>query len=272
MAEGYTSQEPLSERPRFQQLQYGLTAHIRRPDKHPAPSDIEDRRIKVYRDLLFNNITGLIGSTFPVIRTLYRAKPDGEAAWRHLTRAYFSRHIARTALFPRVPEEFLRYLQESHEPTADDPPFLLELAHYEWVELALSIDPAEIDETAADPNGDLLDGHPVLSPVAWPLAYQYPVHRISPKFQPDAPSAQPTFLVVYRDRADKVGFMEINPVTAQLLEQLRAAPGERTGRALLIAIAQQLGHPEPQVVVQGGADILKTLRARDIILGACPDN
>ncbi len=270
MAEGYTSDEPLSERPRFQQLQYALTAHIRNPDQHPAPSDLEDRRIKVYRDLLFNNITGLISSTFPVIRTLYRARPDGEAAWRRLTRAYFCRHIARTPLFPKVPEEFLHYLQEEHERTDDDPPFLLELAHYEWVELALSIDQAEIADHPAEPLGDLLDGHPILSPLAWPLAYQYPVHRISPRFQPDAPGEQPTFLVVYRNREDKVGFMEINPVTAQLLELLRAEPGEHTGRELLLGIASQLGHPQPEVVVQGGAEILDTLRARDIILGTRP--
>ncbi|MEO0971470.1 MAG: putative DNA-binding domain-containing protein [Pseudomonadota bacterium] len=260
-----------SERPRFQQLQYDLTAHIRDPDRHPAPSDLEERRVKVYRDLLFNNITGLIGSTFPVIRKLYRAKPAGEAAWRALTRDYFARHLARTPLFPKVPEEFLQFLREERGTHPDDPPFLLELAHYEWVELALSIAEEEIDAVAANAEGDLLDGRPVLSPVAWPLAYQYPVHRISPGFQPDAPGEQPTFLVVYRNREDKVGFMEINPVSAQLLEQLRTEPGTHTGRALLLAIAEQLQHPQPDVVVHGGAQILETLRQRDIILGTAPD-
>ena len=69
---------------------------------------------------------------------------------------------------------------------AGDPPWLAELAHYEWVELALQI--AERRRLPPhDPDGDLLDGVPVLSPLAWPLAYRWPVHRIGPDSSPSAP-------------------------------------------------------------------------------------
>ena len=50
----------------------------------------------------------------------------------------------------------------------------------------------DADEVAADPAGDLLEGRPVASPVAWLLSYQYPVHRIRPDFQPTEPHEQPT--------------------------------------------------------------------------------
>ena len=81
-----------------------------------------------------------------------------------------------------------------------------------------------LDLTGIDPDGDLIAGRPVLSPLAWVLAYDYPVHQISPANQPHEPAGQSTFLVVYRNRDDQVGFMEINAVTARLLECCRTMP------------------------------------------------
>jgi hypothetical protein len=256
-----------ADRPRFQQLQYALTAHIRDPRHAPAPDGIEDRRLQIYRDLLFNNIAGLLGSTFPVLRKLYRTGPGAEQGWRELVRDYFATHRAKTPLFLKVPEEFLDYLRNERPPNDQDPPFLLELAHYEWVELALSVSEARIDDTAVDPDGDLLSGRPVLSPLAWSLAYDYPVHRIKPDFRPQSPGDQPTFLIVYRNRNDEVGIMQINPVTARLIELIGQRNEDASGRSLLERIAGELDHPQPDAVVGGGAEIMASLRERDILLG-----
>jgi hypothetical protein len=109
-------------------------------------------------------------------------------------------------------------------------------------------------------------GVPVVSKLAWPLTYAYPVHRIDPDYQPDAPPPQPTHLVVWRDAGDEVRFMEANAVTARLLQLM--APRRATGRRLLERIARELEHPQPEVVVEEGATILDGLRERGIILGA----
>ncbi len=127
----------------------------------------------IYRDLFFNNITGFLSTNFPVLKSLYDEKP-----WQELCRDFYTEFRCHTPLFPEIPREFLRYLQDCRQDHQDDPPFILELAHYEWVELALSLDEAELDGIEANPDGDLLNGIPVLSPLAWPLSYQYPVHRI----------------------------------------------------------------------------------------------
>lgn len=253
----------MAEFDRLRRTQLEFAAHIRDPQHAPAPHGIEDRRMAIYRELFFNNVRDLLGRSFPVLRTLL-----GPAGWEALVRDWLVRHRAQTPLFLELPREFLAYLQEEREPRVDDPPFMTELAHYEWVELALSIDEREPELPGVDEAGDLLAGRPVLSPLAWSLAYAWPVHRISPEFRPTEPPAEPTRLVVYRDRRDRVGFLEINLVTARLLELLAGDAMPRpTGRECLLGIAAELGHPAPDVVVTAGIALLADLRARDVVLG-----
>lgn len=260
------SRRVTTERDRLRRLQFEFAAHIRDPDNAPAPAGIEDRRMKIYRELFYNNLRDLLGRSFPVLKQVL-----GAEAWDDMVRDWLRRHRAQTPLFLELPQEFLAYLQHERPAAAGDPPFMLELAHYEWVELALGIDEREIDDGALDAGGDLLEGCPVLSPLASSLAYTWPVHRISPDYQPAEPPAEPTRLLVYRDRQDQVGFIEINLVTARLLELLDVpATARRSGRDCLLQIAAELGHPEPEAVVGGGLEILSGLRARDVIIGVAP--
>jgi hypothetical protein len=217
----------------------------------------------IYRRLFFNNISSLLAGNFPVLRSLYE-----EDRWNRLVREFYSEHRCRTPLFPEVAKEFLRYLQE-RTGRAGDPPFLLELAHYEWVELALSLDERELGDIDVDAEGDLLSGRPILSPLAWALSYHYPVHRIDPGFQPTEPPDEATHLLVYRDRHDEVKFMQLNEVTRLLLQQLRDAP-ERTGTEQLHRVARAIRHPDPQRVLAAGAEVLQDLRDRDVLLGVGP--
>ncbi|MGH8658761.1 MAG: HvfC family RiPP maturation protein, partial [Gammaproteobacteria bacterium] len=147
---------------------------------------------------------------------------------------------------------------------AGDPPFILELAHYEWVEAALMTDPREISCQGIDPKGDLLGRVPVLSPLAWLLSYRYPVHRLGPDHPP--PQEEQTYLVAFRDRNDEVGFMELNPVSALLLEKIQQNEN-KSGRELLHGIANTLRHPDIDVVLKGGLEVMRRLRQRDVLLG-----
>lgn len=247
--------------PEFQRVQYAFTAHVRDPDANARPQDIEDRRMAIYRNLFYNNIQGFIASGFPVLRQLY-----ADADWHRMTRDFFAHHKSHTPYFLEISQEFLKYLQEERAPRPEDPPFLVELAHYEWVELALSVSEDEPDWVRIDPEGDLLEGRPALSPLAWLLSYQYPVHRIGPDFRPEAPGEQPTHLLVHRNAQDKLGFMEVNPVTARLVALLEESP-ENTGRELLGRIAEELKHPQPALVYQGGAQTLRQLHEAGVVLG-----
>jgi hypothetical protein len=216
----------------------------------------------IYRDLFFNNMASLLETSFPVLRKLLT-----QTHWHGMIRDFLIRHRCKTPLFLELPQEFLEYLSNHRAPPhGDDPPFLLELAHYEWVELALSVSDDDADPSLADPNGDLLAGLPVISPLARNLTYRFPVHRIGPDFQPREPDPKQTHLLVYRNRQEQIEFMEINVVTQRLLQLLKEDP-RLTGLAALRLIAEELRHPNPNQVIAAGMQLMQDLRARSVILG-----
>ncbi len=245
----------------FLRRQREFADHIRRPEEHPAPAGVDARRMAIYNELFFNNMDSFLAGSFPVLR---RITPD--APWQALVRDFFASHTCRTPLFTDLAEEFLDYLEQERSATETDYPFMLELAHYEWVELALTLSDADQSLPPLDPAGDLLHAHPVISPLAWHLTYLFPVHRIGPDYLPGQPESDPTHLVVYRNRQDEIGFLEINAVTHALLETLENDP-QITGRAAFESIAQALNHPNPSCVLQAGVDLLNELRRREILLG-----
>ena len=249
------------EQPEFISRQLAFAAHLRDPSRVPGPDDVEDRRTAIYRDLVFRNVSSLLAGSFPV---LHRTLP--EEHWKDLVRDFFVRHRAKTPLFLELAQEFLDFLQTARADDPRDPPFLLELAHYEWVELALQISDEAPDPARIDPEGDLTAGRPVISPLAWHLTYRFPVHRLGPDLQPATPPPEPTQLLVYRGWDDRIQFLEINAVTQRLLILLEEDP-PRSGRQVLLRIAAELGHPEPDQVVTFGSELMEGLRAKGILLG-----
>ena len=245
----------------FKKYQYEFTAHLRDPTKNPLPEGIEDRRMGIYRDLLYNNIEGFLASGFPVIRKIYSDKN-----WHNMVRDFFSQHKSHSPYFLEISQEFIDYLQHERTPHKEDPAGLIELAHYEWVELALHISDETISMENIDANGNLLTTHPIFSPVAWPLIYQYPVHTMGPDNIIDELPQQQTHLVVYRNRKDEVQFLEINPVTARLIALLREND-LYTGLDAIEHIIKEMNHPQPDIVKQGGLNALQELQQYGIILG-----
>lgn len=245
----------------FQDVQYVFTQHMRDPENNPAPEGIEDRRLKIYRELVYNNIEGFMASSFPILRKII-----ADEQWHPMMRDYVSNHQAHTPLFPKMPQEFIQYLEHERTEHAEDYPFLLELAHYEWIETSISMGSREISFEGIDEQGDLLEGIPVLSPLAMPLAYQWPVHKISPDFLPESLPEQATYIVIYRDRHDEVGFIELNPVSAKLLEECSSS-NNKIGKEILLSIVEQLQHPNPEAVIKGGLEIMQDFKNKDIILG-----
>ena len=146
----------------FQKKQYEFAKHLRDPDNAPKPAGIEDRRLKVYRELFFGNIKGLVSQTFPVLKKFY-----SDEEWDVLIRKFMIEHEAKTPLFLEVSSEFVQYLQNTYQKTVKDPSFMLELAHYEWAELVIAVMDTEVDFQQIDTDKDLLDNISFVSPSIW---------------------------------------------------------------------------------------------------------
>lgn len=242
--------------PDFQDFQRAFGRHLRDPRHSPRPAGVPARRMAVYNELLFNNICGFLDSCFPVSRATL-----GEKKWRRLNRSFYRDWPSHTPWFREIPREFVRYLSESTiKPPL--PVWLPELAHYEWVELAVDIMDYPVPSHGS--KGNLLDGQPALNPTLMNLSYQWPVHKIGPEYRPRKP--QPTHLLVYRDAHDEVQFVVSNPATAHLLELLQDRT--QTGRTACLQIAKELQHPAPEALVSHGLTILEQLHQQGVILGS----
>nr|WP_254696110.1 putative DNA-binding domain-containing protein [Lysobacter enzymogenes] len=207
---------------RLRRQQFALTRHLRDPNRYPPPPGIEERRLRVYRELLFGSIEGLLAGGFPVVRATL-----GEADWRALVRRFYAAHRCATPLFPLVGGEFVDFLQRPRG-RVRGAPWLAELAHYEWAEAALlSCDDAAPAHRA---DGDLLDGVPLLAPWAWPLAYRWPVHEIGPALRPRrARPRRPCCWCIATAMAMR--FARLTPLSYRLLAAVRAQQRRSPARA-----------------------------------------
>jgi len=239
---------------REQQLR--MAGHIRDPQANPPPPGIEARRLTVYRQLFFGNLQSLLAGSFPVLHASLTAEH-----WQALSEDFYANHRCQTPLFTEVGGEWVGYLQGR----TDQPGWIAELAHYEWIETALLLSDAA--EPEHDPESDLLDGVPVLSRLAVPLAYAWPVSHIGPEHLPGDAPAEPTLLLAYRGAGHKVSFSRLAPLAHALLVSLQDEP--LSGREHLSALAEVVGI-EPAAIEAPGLALLLSLKAQGVVLGSRP--
>lgn len=234
-------------------LQRRFAARIRDPQQ-ALPPGIATERMAIYEELFFNNLDGFISSGFPVLRRLF-----DEPRWHRLVRAFMREHRCRTPYFSQLGEEFIGWLQDGYRAEEGDPPFLLELAHYEWVELALSLAEAPVETLPQAWSW---------SPLAWPLAYRWPVHRLGPSHRPVEPPAEPTCLLVWRDPAERVRFLHLSPFAYRLAQRLsEEGEASMTLLPLLRELAGSCGLSADAEYFENAFALLEDWHAQGILMG-----
>lgn len=247
----------VDKQPEFQRIQQGFANHIKDPEQVDPPIDVDDRHMAIYRELFFKNIMGFLSGTFPVL-----AEIVGDRRWQEIGRDFFVNHQNSSPYFLEISREFLAFLETEFVPNQADPIYFYELAHYEWLELFVDVEPEEA-VTHFQGEGDVLSSRLILSPVAEGFLYTFPVHEISA----DKPycEARPTALIVYRGPDDGVGFAETNPFTLKLLALLKSNKG--LGQDVLQSLLDENGMTSNQAAFQGGVDTLKHWLSIGIIWG-----
>lgn len=249
---------------RFQELQKQLAAHIRNPESNPPPAGIDDERLQVYRRLFFNNIRNFTTGAFPILSKLL-----GDDKWEQLNRSFFSQYRCHSPYFIEISKEFLQFLSNY----ADDPDtlFIYELAHFEWTQLDLSIigdaDDAQSDRTQENVNASEELGRLklALSPFARLLNYRWPVHKANFESMPDEPKE--TALLAWRDKEDKVRFIECNAVSAALIDHMQTHRGASGDEHIKAALANA-GIEHNNDTFAGGVNLLGDLWQSGAIIEA----
>lgn len=206
-----------------------LAAHLRAPAAQPCPVELDTRAALLYRDMLADNFDAALRACFPIwIRCL------GEANYLYWRDHFIAEHACRSPFFRQIPDEFMAYLSQNPDTLKARLPYALELAHLEWLELALSVAQTEelSDHTESKRQNPWTDVLQLNSAHAL-VQYAHPVHHLMmhPKFT-EAPNLDPNpvSLYLYRDRDEIVQMLEPDTLSLQILASLEASP--RSGKTL----------------------------------------
>lgn len=242
----------------FQDLQRQFLAHLRNPEQQPLPTGFDQQGSALYVDLLYNKFNDSLTTCFPVTYAIL-----GETAWQELLNDFIAGHRCLSPYYRQIPDEFVQYLQNERQVT-DDLPFLAELVHFEWIEMALSIAETEPVVTEILSDAQLMEAELVFTPVIRLLHYIWPVQQINRAYQPDEPPAVATHILGFRDAADQVQFIAFNPATASLVLQLQ---NQFTAKQALQELGKDFTPLELSNLMLFGKDILADLYRQGAIIG-----
>ncbi|AZG72897.1 DUF2063 domain-containing protein [Shewanella livingstonensis] len=248
----------------FIEVQQQFMDYIRDP-RLPLPEGIEPRRMKIYRELFFNNIAGFVSSAFPVLKSVYQ-----DDQWQALVQQFFVSHDCKTPIFVEIAGEFLAFLQHEYQMTEDDPVFMLQLAHYEWLELCVAVAPDT--PTAQLINITELSQHRLcLAACARVAQYAFDVQHISIDYQPIKPTPQAHFFCVFRELTDEVAFLQLTPLSAQVLayiEQMSYSQQSVTVDAIIIWLSEHYPQMLSKTLLSGCLPLLQQLAQKGIIISS----
>ena len=180
--------------------------------------------LMTYRELARMSLLEPLEEMFPVLKALL--EPEGH--WEACTQAFLEARAVRSGHYRDIAPAFLGWLSVTGWGQARWP-FLLELAHAEFLEVLVARYPGgdSPEGLHGEPGpGDLV----VLDPATQIVSYGHAVHRAS--VEAPVPEARPTHLLAYRDAEGDARLMELTPATSALLVEVRTRPLGEAAAAL----------------------------------------
>jgi uncharacterized protein len=159
--------------PAFLAYQHQFFHYLRQPEQEGL-TDSLPANIGIYARLIYGKFDGSLSTCFPISKVVL-----GDELWRQLVRTFIREHRCQSPLYREIPDEFIEFL--INKPPPELPEYLVDLAHFEWMELVLetarSNSISNLDESLE--TCDVLEDIPVLNPVLHILRYRYPVHTFT---------------------------------------------------------------------------------------------
>lgn len=250
-----------------------------------AMAALPPKRLLLYRSLIRRGLTGAIRAGIPRTAARLGARFEADVA------RFIEAEPPRSRYLRDVAFEFVGFAAPRWAGDPEVPAYLADLARHELAAFAAAC--AEQDEEVAAGGasgppgdealatpGDETPGDEAPEPLGEALSldrgarfqraaalvrYEHAVHRLQgDESARDVPAREPTRLLVYRDAAHDVRFLELTPLAAEILGRLLA--GAALGEAVVAGCAA-LGHPVDGPVLESTAALLSDLAERGALLG-----
>lgn len=229
-------------------------------DDVEAMSKTGTGRFLVYRQLIHNRMRNTVREF--IERTA--ARLGGKRLRLEFTE-FMHERAAKSRYLRDVPAEFVEWAAPRW--SADDgiPDYLIDLARHELLEYDVRNDPQGAEEATGHP---LALEHPLRFDAAARLMnYAHAVHTLSYDVDDrEIPEARPTRLLVYRDDAHKVRYLELTEFAAAALQKLMV-DAQPVAAGLQSACAD-LGVDLDDERLASAATLLSDLAERGVMLGA----
>ncbi|MBX9941997.1 MAG: DNA-binding domain-containing protein [Candidatus Obscuribacterales bacterium] len=241
--------------------------------------------VNLYASLIEIGRLDLMASVYPCISALLGRK------FKDLVLAYYETMPADHYNLNRSASRFAAYI-EQYEPTLiSRHPFIMELAHFEWIELEVmeaespnlislgSVGKAgrgrkkvsQIRQDTLETEAqDFVSMSPRLADVVVFHRYQYPVMTISKTLLdgeklPRRVKKETTNMAIYRDnKSHQCRFLELGEMAFEALQMVKAQPGITYGE-LLKAVCQS-SSDSPEETVEAFLELLEELKACNLIV------
>jgi hypothetical protein len=219
-------------------------------------------RLALYRRLVRNNLVGVTSRMMPRTRARLNALASG--AFDASFDEFLSTRGPRTHYLRDVPGEFLAWATGRWAERADIPGYAPDLAAHELAEFQVGAFPAA---PTRPPVGEVALDRPLVFAEAMRLMrYRFAVHELAEDVDDQtAPVARPVCLLLYRDLRYDIDAVELEPLSARILDALLA--GLPLGQAIAAA-CKETGAALSDQVLADAARLLADLGERGVLLGA----
>jgi uncharacterized protein len=238
----------------FRQYQFALARHLRDPLSVPAPVGVNATDAAACTQEMVDHLCNVLEPAFTVTQALL-----GDELWQHAVRLFIKDAPHHAPWATAVQRAFVDHVCASPE-MQNLPAWLQDLAHFEWLQSAVSTAP--VTWPAFDAAGDVMHNPVVLNPTHVNGSYEWPVHHIGTDNEPD--DMQTTHVTVLRDQNDELHVFESSVFRGQLLDLLREG---QTGEQAFMVLAMWLSHPEPEAFVREGEQVMAQLQREGVVLG-----
>jgi hypothetical protein len=207
-----------------------------------------------YRRLVFNIISDALETTYPIT-----AKKMGIEDWEELVDDFFANYPCSSAQIWSMPYELITYLESTENPIKTKFPWLMELLHFEWLEVEIFCD--EDEEVHFEKSIDVLNEKWVVNPTLRLEHFTFPVHKsIELTEQSDY------YLLIYRSTEnDKVYFEEITGFLALIVHKI--VNTELYLHEILIESGKFYGITDEQMLMNEGKLFAEKMLQKTIFLG-----